>query len=109
MCPSETNDRVRVDGNGNPEHYPLNYALAMGQYLIDNPNIGADGGGAFAVNGRIGAQSFTDGMSNCIGLAEVKAFNPRFHDSTLPPTMPLRPEDVSVSVSGGAWYPINGL
>lgn len=108
LCPSDPNDRTRVDASGQPEHYPLCYALAVGQYLIYNPNNGSDGGGAFAVNGRIGAQSFTDGMSNCIGMAEVKAFNPRFHDSTLPATMPARPEDVSASVSGGAWSTGNG-
>lgn len=107
MCPSDPNDRTRTDASGQPEHYPLCYALSMGEYQIYNPTNGRDGGGAFAVNGRLGAQSYTDGMSNTIGMAEVKAFTPRIHDATLPATMPVRPEDVSTSVSGGAWSPQN--
>lgn len=37
ICPSDTNDRARLDANGIPEHYPLCYALSVGQYLIYNP------------------------------------------------------------------------
>jgi prepilin-type N-terminal cleavage/methylation domain-containing protein len=108
LCPSDPKDHSRVDASGNANHYPLTYALAMGEYLIYNPVTGGDGGGAFAVNGKFGTQHFTDGTSNCIAMAEVKAFNPRFHDSTLPATPPTAPNQVSASVSGGSWSPQNG-
>lgn len=108
MCPSDPNDRHRVDSAGVPYHYPLNYVLNVGQYLIFDPVTGTDGGGAFAPNSRIRPASFLDGLSNTIGLCEGKAFTPRFHDAQLPETEPLRPEDVSASVTGGAWSETNG-
>lgn len=109
MCPSEPNDRERLNSTtGLPEHYPLNYTLNVGRYLIYHPVNRADGGGAFAPNGRIKAAAFIDGLTNTIAFAEVKAFNPRFHDAVLLSAEPLRPEDVSASVSGGAWSETNG-
>jgi prepilin-type N-terminal cleavage/methylation domain-containing protein len=78
MCPSEPNDRERLNATtSEPEHYPLNYTLNVGQYLIYNPVTRADGGAAFAPNGRIKHASFTDGLSNTLGFAEVKAFMTR--------------------------------
>lgn len=109
MCPSDPNDRHRIDSSsGQPYHYPLNYTLSVGRYLIYNPVNRQDGGAAFAPNGRISPASFLDGLSNTIGIAEVKAFNPRVHDATLPTTPPTRPEQVSSSISGGAWSAQNG-
>jgi len=109
MCPSEPNDRERLNATtGEPEHYPLNYTLNVGRYLIYNPVNQTDGGGAFAPNGRVRSSAFIDGLTNTMAFAEVKAFNPRFHDAVLPITEPLRPEDVSASVSGGAWSEVNG-
>jgi hypothetical protein len=109
MCPSEPNDRERINTTtGLPEHYPLNYTLNVGRYLVFNPTNQNDGGGAFAPNGRIKAAAFIDGLTSTIAIAEVKAFNPRFHDAVLPVTEPLRPEDVSPSVSGGSWSEANG-
>ncbi len=109
MCPSEPNDRARLDGSGVPNHYPLNYAVGVGIFEIYNPTTGRDGGGAFAPNGRLRPRDFTDGLSNTIGMAEVKAFNPRFHDVTFnTATPPASPLDVVGSFSGGAWSTTNG-
>ena len=108
LCPSEVNDRARLAADGVAEHYPLNYAVGMGTYQIYDPNTGRDGAGAFAVNGKLAERDFTDGMSNTVGMAEVKAFTPRIQDATLPTTIPLNPADVSASVSGGAWSNQNG-
>jgi prepilin-type N-terminal cleavage/methylation domain-containing protein len=108
LCPSDPNDRQRLDASGVPEHYPLCYGMNVGMYMIWDPARPADGGGAFAVNGRFGPAAFTDGLSNTLALAEVKAFTPRIHDATLPPNPPASPGDVSGSVSGGAWSATNG-
>jgi len=109
MCPSDPNDRERLNTTTNlPEHYPLNYTLNVGRYLVFNPSNQADGGAAFAPNGKIRPSSFIDGLTNTMGFAEVKAFTPRFHDAVLPTTEPVRPQDVSASVSGGAWSESNG-
>ena len=110
LCPSEINDRQRLNAAGVPEHYPLNYALNVGDFLIYNPLQRTDGGGAFGANAKIRTSSFVDGLSNTVGMSEVKAYNPRFHDVTsMPLTAPVRPEDVATSyVGGGAWGVASG-
>ncbi|QDU30560.1 hypothetical protein ETAA8_57060 [Anatilimnocola aggregata] len=107
MCPSDPNDKARLNA-GVAEHYPLCYGLSVGPYLVYNPTTRADGGAAFAPNARMTAASIGDGLSNTLGMSEVKAFNPRFHDATLPATAPATPGAVSGSVSGGAWSEFNG-
>ncbi|MBM4089098.1 MAG: DUF1559 domain-containing protein [Planctomycetes bacterium] len=110
MCPSETNDRLRLDAAGVPEHYPLNYVFNVGQYQIFDPVSRRDGGAAFAPNGCLSCASFKDGLSNTVAMAEVKAFTPRFHDATgMPGSQPARPEEVSAGYTGGgAWSATNG-
>jgi len=104
LCPSDVNDRVRVNtGTGLPEHYPLCYAFAAGQYQIYNPNTRQDGGAAFAPNGKLSDRDITDGLSNTVGMSEVKAFQQRFHDATLPAVAPTTPAAVAGSISGGAF------
>jgi prepilin-type N-terminal cleavage/methylation domain-containing protein len=109
MCPSEPNDRTRLDANGVPEHYPINYALSMGLYLVYNPVNRSDGGAAFAPNRRNSVGGFVDGLSNTLGLSEVKAFTPRFHDFVAIPTVPpATPMEVSSAYVGGAWSANSG-
>ncbi len=109
MCPSETQDRPRLDSAGVPYHYPLNYALSVGTYLIFNPVTRADGGAAFAPNSQMTPASITDGLSNTLAMAEVKTFNPRFHDAVgIPATPPPSPANVSASYTGGAWSATSG-
>jgi prepilin-type N-terminal cleavage/methylation domain-containing protein len=109
MCPSDANDKERINsGTGLPEHYPLCYAMNVGLYFVYNPVTRTDGQGAFGPNTRLRPGSFIDGMSNTIGFSEVKAFNPRIHDATLPTTPPATPAAVAGSVTGGAWSPNSG-
>ena len=103
LCPSEINDKVRLNAAGQPEHHPLNYVMNMGLYLIFNPQGQQDGGGAFAPNGRIRERDFTDGLSNTLGLAEVKAYQPRIQDAVLPSAPPASPQAVASLVTGGAF------
>ncbi|MBX3422170.1 MAG: DUF1559 domain-containing protein [Pirellulaceae bacterium] len=106
LCPSEPKDQVRTDGNGAPEHYPINYALSVGKFLIYNPTNRTDGGAAFAPNRRTTPAAFTDGLSNTIGLSEVKAYNPRFQDvPNMPTTAPTSAAQVAAAYTGGAWAP----
>ncbi len=110
MCPSEIQDRPRMDSSGTtPYHYPLNYGLSVGTYLVFNPVTGADGGAAFSPNARHTPASMLDGLSNTLAMAEVKAFTPRFHDAVgIPTTPPLAPTDVSSSYTGGSWSANSG-
>ena len=108
ICPSDPNDRARLSSAGTPEHYPLSYALNVGRYLVFNPTTNTIGTGAFAPNGRINSAQFTDGMSNTLGLAEVKLFTARVHDATGVATEPLFPEDVSAGYTAGAFSATSG-
>jgi prepilin-type N-terminal cleavage/methylation domain-containing protein len=102
LCPSDPNDRQRVDANGNPHHYPLNYAFNGGTWMVYNPNTGQGGDGATAPNSRLRPASFTDGMSNTLGLGEVKAFQPYFRNTPDPgPVPPTSPAAISGLGSGG--------
>jgi len=111
LCPAEVKDTARLNSTTNqPEHYPLNYAANVGTYLVFNPATGANGGGAFAPNSRMSDRDITDGTSNTLGFAEVKAFNPRIHDNN---AMPVSPPTVPTAVSGaytsaGAWSATSG-
>jgi type II secretory pathway pseudopilin PulG len=108
ICPSDPNDKMRVDA-GVAVHYPNTYALSVGQYLIYNPVNRQDGGAAFAPNRKNALSGFSDGLSNTIGLAEVKAFTPRFHDFVgMPNVPPANPGMVSTSYTGGSWSDANG-
>ncbi len=110
MCPSEMEDRERLTAAGVPVHYPLNYALNVGHYLVWNPVTRAEGRAAFAPNTRIKPASFTDGLSRTLAMSEVKAFNPRFHDvPSVPATAPAQPLDVSSGyTAGGGWSANSG-
>lgn len=108
VCPSDPNDKERLDA-GVPIHYPTTYALSVGHYLIYDPSSGRDGGATFAPNRKTTLAMFTDGLSNTIALAEVKAFSPRFHDAlSMPATPPIDPNAVSSGYTRGSWSPTNG-
>ena len=110
ICPSEPNARPVIDAaTALPKHYPLNYGLNVGAYLVYDPSSGADGGGAFAPFAKLKARHFADGMSKTIGLAEVKAFTPRSQDiSSLPSTAPASPAEVASFAGAGTWSPEAG-
>ncbi len=104
VCPSDPNDRSRLNsGTGQPEHYPTTYALNVGRYLVWNPVTRTEGGGAFGPNLKNPHAAYTDGLSNTVAMAEVKAFQWRVHDAVLPATPPAAPADVSGATSGGAF------
>ncbi len=108
ICPSDPNDKVRVDA-GVESHYPLTYGVSVGRYMIYNPVTRQDGGAAFAPNRKNAFSGFSDGLSNTLGLSEVKAFTPRFHDFVgMPNVPPLTPDNVSTSYTGGSWSTANG-
>jgi prepilin-type N-terminal cleavage/methylation domain-containing protein/prepilin-type processing-associated H-X9-DG protein len=83
ICPSETQDKERDQGAGKIT-YPLNYAANLGTWFVWNPATGAGGDGAFLVNRQTRPADYTDGMSNTIGFAEVKAYQPYVRNSSAP-------------------------
>ncbi|MGH7202751.1 MAG: DUF1559 domain-containing protein, partial [Planctomycetaceae bacterium] len=106
LCPSEINDRSRLDPSPNfPNftHYPLSYAMNVGTWFVFDRNTGRGGDGATHPNGRIGPQHFTDGMSNTLGFAEVKAWNPYLRNGGNPSTLgvPIPDDPADVAALGG--------
>jgi prepilin-type N-terminal cleavage/methylation domain-containing protein len=76
-CPSDPGaDRVRVFTDGKPNLYPTTYAFSYGTWFVFNPATGQTGDGAFAPNARHSLAHFTDGTSNTMMVAEVKAWTP---------------------------------
>lgn len=104
LCPSESNDRARVDPN--LTYYPINYGVNEGSWHIFNPLTGQGGDGAFSPNAKIGSRDFTDGMSNTLGMAEVKAFQPSLVDSQNPATAnaPIPSSAASIAGYGGTFF-----
>jgi prepilin-type N-terminal cleavage/methylation domain-containing protein/prepilin-type processing-associated H-X9-DG protein len=87
LCPSEVNDQERPspkDHDPNFTYYPLTYGGNFGTWLVYDPRTGRSGNGIFAPNQRVRMGSITDGTSNTIAFAEVKAFNPYLRDSGTP-------------------------
>jgi prepilin-type N-terminal cleavage/methylation domain-containing protein len=76
-CPSDPNVRAVADGtdaNGNPVFkYPITYGFNYGTWMIFNWSTRQGGDGAFVMNTPLGPGAFTDGMSNTLAAAEVKA------------------------------------
>ena len=92
MCPSETNDTVRLRG-GQPHVHPHNYAFNFGSWLVYDPANGTPGDGLFYVNGRVRLAQVTDGLSNTLCVSEVKAFTPYIRNTADPgPTVPFEPD-----------------
>jgi prepilin-type N-terminal cleavage/methylation domain-containing protein/prepilin-type processing-associated H-X9-DG protein len=98
-CPSEPNARPKIPSNptGNT-HFPPSYAANLGTWLVYNPATGSAGDGPFGGNRYSRFADITDGTSNTVGLAEVKAFQPFLRGSgnpaTVPAPMPNNPNDV---------------
>ncbi len=96
LCPSEINDRM----NGN--HWPINYAANVGEWLVWSPVTGQVGTGAFGPNSKLGTRDFTDGTSNSMMLAEVAAFQyflrPPTASAPAAPARPAAPADVAALI-----------
>ena len=106
VCPGETKATPVLDASGVPKHFPLNYGLNVGAYLILDASTAArpDGGGAFAPFKKLRPATFVDGLSKTIALAEVKAKTPRAQDiSSMPAVAPPSPTSAGSLAAGGTW------
>ena len=106
LCPSEINDKASLrDGI---DQYPLNYVANQGTWLVFDPIGAMQSQGAFMPNGRVRAADFIDGMSNTLGFAEVKAFQPNLKGGSPPPVAtPTDPAAVAALGASGAFDPID--
>jgi prepilin-type N-terminal cleavage/methylation domain-containing protein/prepilin-type processing-associated H-X9-DG protein len=100
ICPSEPNDFVRTK-SGVPFVYPHNYGFNFGTWSVWNPTNGSGGDGMFFPNARLNPQSVTDGLSNTLMIAEVKAYTPygRNFTTAQSATPPATPAEVATLAS----------
>jgi len=80
LCPSELRDEVRLSG-GEPEHYPLNYAMNVGVWFVWDPETREGGSGVFYPDSQVKAAQVIDGLSTTLCAAEVKAWNPYYRNA----------------------------
>jgi len=101
ICPSDFNDQVRLDSSGNPKVYPQTYGFNFGTWFIFDPATGKGGDGSFFVNSSTRPKDFTDGMSNTLCAAEVKAFTSYFRNTADPgSTVPTSASELTAFASG---------
>jgi len=103
QCPDDVNDRARLEA-GSTVHYPLSYALNGGTWLVWDPAKNRGGDGVFYPNAKLTPAHISDGLSNTIGLSEVKAFTPYYRESKTgtdtPPSLPA--EIAPLCINGSA-------
>lgn len=80
MCPSELNDKgYGTDPTFGNKHWPINYSMNNGTWAVLTAKAAGmrTGDGAFGPNQSNRPADFTDGLSNTLAVAEVKAFTNR--------------------------------
>jgi len=101
QCASEVNDEVRVDtSTGAPKCYSQNYGFNFGTWLVYDPASGKRGDGVFYVNSKTRFGSISDGTSNTLCVAEVKAFTSYIRNTTDPGTTPPTDPNTFMGYSG---------
>lgn len=105
-CPSDPKgDLARDPGSGRPILYPTTYGFNFGTWFVFDPATGATGNGTFYPNSRRNDTSFTDGMSNTLAAAEVKAWTDYTRNGGPASTaIPASVADVESAVASGAQY-----
>ena len=98
-CPDERNAQFNTT-TASPPSWPINYAVNCGTWFIFNPETGASGDGAFAVDISMRITDIVDGASNTLMLAEVKAGQADLVNSGIPNT-PNYPPPASPSALAG--------
>jgi prepilin-type N-terminal cleavage/methylation domain-containing protein len=88
VCPSEVNDVVRTK-SGVAFVYPHTYGFNCGTWFVWDPTTNRGGDGVFHPNAKYGPTAISDGTSNTLMIAEVKAFTPYTRNMTAAP--PLAP------------------
>ncbi len=81
LCPSEVNDRLRTDDDGQPKHYPLSYGYNAGPWSVYDPSGHDVGDGAFLAGRETRFRDVLDGLSSTLAFSEVKGWNPYFRDA----------------------------
>ena len=89
-CPSDPKgDRMHDAGPGEGNIRPHTYGVNFGSWKIYDPVTNSGGDGVFHPNSRTQPGDISDGMSNTLLAAEVRAYQPYFRNTADPgPTAP---------------------
>jgi len=97
ICPAETRAKQKFDASGAPVHFPLNYVANQGPWFVFDPVEREGSRGAFRHYEPLRAAMITDGLSNTLGFAEVKAYTSYYRNSSmssLTQPMPAAPSEI---------------
>lgn len=76
-CPSDPGaDEVRTFSDGRPSLYPTTYGFNFGRWFVFDPSRRKGGDGMFFPDSFLGFQDCTDGSTQTLLAAEVKAWTP---------------------------------
>ena len=105
QCPSDPSaNQVRVDAAGLPLTQPQTYGFNFGTWQVWNPATGQGGDGAFFPNSGLTTAAFTDGTSNTLAAAEVKAFTSYYRNTPDPGSTPPGSTAVVAGYASGAQF-----
>jgi prepilin-type N-terminal cleavage/methylation domain-containing protein len=102
-CTSDPNaDKIRDPGAGRPKLFPTTYGFNYGTWFVFDPATNRTGNGAVAPNSRFTFARFTDGTSNTMLAAEVKAWQAYNRNGGPPSTaIPNTIPEASAAVASG--------
>ena len=102
-CPSDPrSDEARTFTDGRPTLYPTNYGFNFGPWFVYDPATNRGGNGAFYPNAKLRLAAFTDGTTNTLLAAEVKAW--QFYTRNGGPastTIPANAAEVATQAASG--------
>ncbi|MBX7166029.1 MAG: DUF1559 domain-containing protein [Pirellulales bacterium] len=102
MCPAETHDQQRYDSTGKPEHWPINYAVNQGTWMVWDPaDPYQSGDGVFHPNLEVRPAHLLDGLSNTLGFSEVKAFTSGLRNASKPKPLAMPQTIAELLALGG--------
>ena len=109
-CPSDAKaDFARDPGGGKVTLYATTYGFNYGSWFVFDPSTGRGGDGLFYPNAKLPFASVTDGTSNALLAAEVKAWTPYLRNggpSTT--TMPNTIAEAEAVIASGAQFKNTG-
>jgi prepilin-type N-terminal cleavage/methylation domain-containing protein len=74
---------------------PVSYGFNYGSWLVYDPATGQGGDGVFYPVSSLGPHQISDGLSNTLAAAEIKAFQPLFVNTVDPgPAVPTSPGQI---------------
>lgn len=104
VCPSDPNDTMRLDSAGAPLVHPQTYGFNFGTWLVYAPQTRLGGDGMFFVNSELRPNHVTDGTSQTLLAAEVKAFTPYFRNTADPGAAPPADAAAVAAMASGAQF-----